>query len=102
MEIKVSFWHYLLAHPCSEFQKSFGGAHGFSLRTKQRLHSPLLLNFNLRIIYLLGDSQEKKVKQEKEKVAQVWKEGREGKKRKRERKRKKQQREEEVRGEGKI
>ena len=74
METKVPFLSWLLAHPAPEFWPRDGGAHSFSLRTRESLPT-LLRNLNLRIVYPLVDSWGWEVKERKEKeVGQIWKE----------------------------
>ena len=66
METKVPFLSWLLAHPAPEFWPRDGGAHSFSLRTRESLPT-LLRNLNLSIVYPLVDSWGWEVKERKEK-----------------------------------
>ena len=74
METQVPFLNWLLAHPAPEFWQSDGGAHSFSLKTRESLPT-LLRNLNLNTVYSLVDSWGWEVKERKQKeVGQIWKE----------------------------
>ena len=99
METQVPFLNWLLAHPAPEFWQSDGGAHSFSLKTRESLPT-LLQNLNLNTVYSLVDSWGWEVKERKQKeVGQIWKEREKKGERERERERKQEQ-DEEVWGEG--
>lgn len=89
METQVPFLNWLLAHPAPELWQSDGGAHSFSLKTRESLPT-------LNTVYSLADSWGWEVKErKKEEVGQIWKERENGRERER-----KQEQDEEVWGEG--